>query len=35
MKESPRIVTRRNSFEMQEDNELKVNLRHLVYYTLL
>jgi len=26
---------RRNTFEMQEDDELRVNLKYLVYYTLL
>ena len=33
-KESPRMVTGRNNFEMQEDNKLRVNLKHLVHYTL-
>jgi len=26
---------KKNIFKMQEDDELKVNLKHLVYYTLL
>jgi len=26
---------RRNIFEMQEDNKLRVNLKHLAHYTLL
>jgi len=34
-KESLKLVTRRNTFEIQEDNELRVNLKHLVYYILL
>jgi len=35
MKESLKLVIRKNIFEMQEDNELRVNLKHLAHYTLL
>ena len=35
VKESLRLVTKRNIFKIQEDNKLRVNLKHLVYYTLL
>jgi len=28
-------VTRKSNFKIQKDNKLRVNLRHLVYYTLL
>jgi len=34
VKESLKPVIRRNIFEMQKDDELRVNLRHLVYYIL-
>jgi len=35
MKESLKLVIRRSTFKTQEDNKLRVNLKHLVYYTLL
>jgi len=35
MKESLKPVIRRNIFQKEEDNELKVDPKHLAYYTLL
>jgi len=35
VKESPRPVIKRNVFKKEEDNKLKVNSKHLAYYTLL
>jgi len=34
MKKSLKLVMRRNIFKKEEDNELRVDLKHLVYYTL-
>jgi len=35
MKESLKLAIRRSTFKTQEDDELRVNLRHLAHYTLL
>jgi len=35
VKESLKLVIKRNGFKKKEDNKLRVNLKHLVYYTLL
>jgi len=35
VKESLKLVIKRNIFKKEEDNKLRVDLKHLVYYTLL
>ena len=35
VKESLRLIIKRDIFKIQEDNKLRVNLKYLVYYTLL
>ena len=35
VKESLKLVIRKSIFKIQEDNKLRVNLKYLVYYTLL
>ena len=35
VKESLKLVIRKNIFKIEEDNELKVNLKYLAHYTLL
>ena len=35
VKESLKLVIKRNVFKKEEDNKLRVDLRYLVYYTLL
>ena len=35
MKESLKLVIRRSTFKTQEDDKLRVNLRHLAHYILL
>ena len=35
VKESLKLIIKRSIFKIKEDNEPKVNLRHLAYYTLL
>jgi len=35
VKESLKLVIKRNIFKKEEDDELRVDLKHLVYYTLL
>jgi len=34
VKESLKLVIKRNIFKKEEDNKLRVDLKHLVYYTL-
>ena len=35
VKESLKLVIKRNIFEEEEDDKLKVNLKYLAHYTLL
>jgi len=35
VKENLRLVIRRNIFKKEEDNKLRVDLKHLAHYTLL